>query len=123
MHNIKINSESEYEYELKKDIKKWSRKFTNTEWFNSKEIEQNHSTINTILPFRTDIKVEIRTLVDTPIWSKQYPYFFSANKCFNKEIDRMLKDGIIRPSKGLYNSSIWIVPKKDLMKTEHLNKD
>lgn len=75
-------------------------------------IEIMHSDINTVLPFRTDVKAEIRTIVETPIWSKQYPYPFSANAFINNEIKKLLANGIIRQSKSPYNSPIWVVPKK-----------
>ena len=38
------------------------------------EIEEKHSQIQTSLPFRTDIRGEIRTINDNAIYSKQYPY-------------------------------------------------
>ena len=71
-----------------------------------------HSNINLNLPFRTDVRAEIRTTVETPIWSKQYPYPLSANSFINKELQRMLKDGRIQPSKSPYNSPVWVVSKK-----------
>lgn len=76
------------------------------------EIEKCHSNVNMTLPFRTDVKAEIRTTAGTPIWSKQYPYPLSANNFVNEEIKRMLDDEIIRPSRSAYNSPIWVVPKK-----------
>ncbi|XP_049317228.1 GATA zinc finger domain-containing protein 15-like [Bactrocera dorsalis] len=78
------------------------------------EIEKIHSNINTNLPFRTDVKAEIRTIVETPIWSKQYPYPLSVNTFVNNEIKNLLDNGIIRPSKSPYNSPIWVVPKKGI---------
>ncbi|XP_037942884.1 putative uncharacterized protein DDB_G0282499 [Teleopsis dalmanni] len=77
-----------------------------------KQIQSTHSKINTSLPFRTDVRAEIRTNLDTPIWSKQYPYPLSCNNYVNDEIARMRENGVIRPSKSPYNSPIWIVPKK-----------
>lgn len=77
-----------------------------------KKIQSTHANVDISLPFRTDIKAEIRTINEKPIWSKQYPYPFSVNDFVNKEIQRMLHEDIIRPSKSPYNSPIWIVPKK-----------
>lgn len=77
-------------------------------------IEKLHSNINMNLPFRTDIRAEIRTIAEAPIWSKQYPYPLSANNFVNNEVKRLLEDKIIRPSKSPYNSPIWVVPKKGM---------
>lgn len=78
------------------------------------EIESMHSNIDTNLLFRTDVKAEIRTIVETPIWSKQYPYPLSVNAFVNKEVKKMLDNGVIRPSKSPYNSPIWVVTKKGI---------
>lgn len=64
------------------------------------------------LSFTTRIKAEIRTIDDNPIYSKSYPYPQSLKTEVNKQISKLLDDGIIRPSKSPYNSPIWIVPKK-----------
>ena len=55
---------------------------------------------------------EIETNIESPIWTKQYPYPLSASEFINKEISKMLKDNIIRPSKSPYSSPVWVVPKK-----------
>lgn len=75
-------------------------------------ILNEHGKIDTSLPFRTDVNAEIRTITDSPIWSKQYPYPLSANEFVNEEIGKMIKQNIIRESKSPYNSPIWVVPKK-----------
>lgn len=75
-------------------------------------VSKIHSNINLNLPFRTDIKAEIRTIADAPIWSKQYPYPLSANSFVNSEIRKLLRDNIIRESKSPFNSPIWVVSKK-----------
>lgn len=64
------------------------------------------------LTFTTKIKAEIRTIDNSPIYSKSYPYpqAFKSEVC--TQIDKMLHDGIIRPSRSPYNSPVWIVPKK-----------
>lgn len=71
-----------------------------------------HSKINITLPFRTDVVAEIKTNIESPIWTKQYPYPLSASEFINKEISKLLKDNIIRPSKSPYSSPVWVVPKK-----------
>lgn len=77
-------------------------------------VSKLHSKINLNLPFRTDIKAEIKTIDNEPVWSKQYPYPLSANSFVNKEIEKLLKAGIIRESRGPYNSPVWVVPKKGI---------
>lgn len=86
--------------------------FQNLEQQIIQEISTKHSQIQTCLPFRTDIKGEIRTLSDNAVYSKQYPYPHSVNNFVNKEINRMLDENIIRPSKSPYNSPVWVVGKK-----------
>jgi len=75
-------------------------------------INIEHSKINMQVPFRTDICGEINTDNDRAIYSKQYPYALSASDFVNSEVNRMLKEGIIRPSKSPYNSPVLVVPKK-----------
>jgi len=67
-------------------------------------INNEHSKINMQIPFRTDIRGEINTENDRAIYSQQYPYALSASDFVNSEVNRMLKEGIIRPSKSPYNS-------------------
>jgi len=64
------------------------------------------------VPFRTDIRGEINTENDRAIYREQYPYALSASDFVNSEVNRMLKEGIIRPSKSPYNSPVLVVPKK-----------
>jgi len=75
-------------------------------------IHKEHSKINMQVPFRTDIRGEINTENDRAIYCKQYPYALSASDFVNSEVNRMLKEGIIRPSKSPYNSPVLVVPKK-----------
>lgn len=70
------------------------------------------NTSSSTLPYNTSVKAEIRTISDSPIWTKQYAYPASCNAFVNKEIKILLDDGIISPSKSPYNSPIWIVPKR-----------
>lgn len=64
------------------------------------------------LSFTTKIKADIRTTDDNPIYSKSYPYPQALKQEVEKQINKLLNDGIIRPSRSPYNSPIWIVPKK-----------
>lgn len=64
------------------------------------------------LTFTTKIKAEIRTNDSNPIYSKSYPYPQAFKNEVSTQINKMLQDGIIRPSRSPYNSPVWIVPKK-----------
>ncbi len=50
---------------------------------------------------------------DKPVIQKQYPLPQAAKKALNERIDEFLKAKIIKPSTSVYNSAIWMVPKKD----------
>lgn len=83
-------------------------------------IEENNNTPT--LPFNT-VKAEIRTTNDNPVWTKQFPYPMSCNVYVNKEIEKLLKDGIIKTSHSPYNSPIWIVPKSGFNEDGTQKKD
>jgi len=74
-------------------------------------IKKEHSKINMQVGIRTDIRGKINTEKDRAIHSKQYPYALSASDFVNSEVSRMMKEGIIRPSKSPYNSPVLVVPK------------
>lgn len=58
------------------------------------------------LPFNTNIIAEIRTTTDQPIWTKQFPYPMLSADFVDREIKKLLMNGIIRPSRSPYNSPI-----------------
>jgi len=58
------------------------------------------------------VKAEIRTSTQDPTYTKSYPYPVKMRREFERQIEELLQDGIIRPSNRPYNSPIWIVPKK-----------
>lgn len=62
-------------------------------------------------PFNTKVYATIRTTTNTPVWTKQFPYPMSAKDFVHNEIEKLLKNGVIRPSYSPYNSPIWVVPK------------
>lgn len=64
------------------------------------------------LSFTSEIKHKVNTKHDMPIYSKLYRYPEVHKEEVNRQIQEMLKDGIIRESTSPYNSPIWIVPKK-----------
>lgn len=64
------------------------------------------------LPYTSQVKATIRTKDDAPVYSKTYPYPQALKGEVNKQIQKLLSDGIIRPSKSPYNAPVWIVPKK-----------
>jgi len=67
---------------------------------------------NQKLTYTTNVKAEIRTSSDSPVYSKFYQYPMSLKDEVNKQVTELLNDGIIRPSRSPYNSPVWIVPKK-----------
>lgn len=58
------------------------------------------------LPYNTSIEATIRTITEDPIYTKSYPYTISATEFINKEIESLLKDGIIQRSWSSYNSPV-----------------
>lgn len=60
----------------------------------------------------TNVRAEIRTTTDEPIYTKSYPYPINMRAEVDQQIAQLLNDGIIRPSKSPYNSPIWVVEKK-----------
>lgn len=58
------------------------------------------------------LKHEIKVTDPTPISSKIYRFPEIHKKELDKQINKMLKQGIIRNSVSPYNSPLWIVPKK-----------
>lgn len=67
---------------------------------------------NEKLTYTTVVKGKIRTTTEEPVYSKSYPYPMCLKKEVEAEIQKLLKDDIIRPSRSPYNSPIWMVPKK-----------
>ena len=67
---------------------------------------------NEKLTYTTTVKAEIRTTNNSPIYSRSYPYPMSLKSEVEKQINKLLEDGIIRPSRSPYNSPVWIVDKK-----------
>lgn len=64
------------------------------------------------LTFTNKIKHEIKTKDEIPIHSKTYRYPYVHKQEVERQIDQMLKNGIIRHSDSPYSAPIWIVPKK-----------
>lgn len=60
----------------------------------------------------TNVKCQIRTTDDYPVYQKSYPYPVAYKEEVEKQIEKLLADGIIRPSRSPWNSPVWIVPKK-----------
>lgn len=59
-----------------------------------------------------EIKHEIITSIDRPVFSKIYRYPQVHEKEIERQIQEMLEQGIIQESNSPYNSPLWIVPKK-----------
>lgn len=96
IHSHKINytnDYSKYEYEIQ-------------------NIMNENENICETLPFTTTIEATIRTTSDEPIYTKQYPYPQSDREFVDKEIQKLLDEGIIEKSYSPYNSPLWTVSKK-----------
>lgn len=64
------------------------------------------------LTFANTIKHKIDTKDDIPIQAKSYRYPYSLKHEVQKQIQDLLRQGIIRPSNSPWSSPIWVVPKK-----------
>lgn len=64
------------------------------------------------LTFTHEVKHEIRTQDENPIFTKTYRYPQVHKEEVKRQIAQMLKSGIIRPSYSPWSSPVWIVPKK-----------
>lgn len=89
----------------------------------SKKVEQSFNEIinknlkvfadpNEALPYNTNIVGTIRTKINDPIYSKSYPYPLGVADFVKLEIEDLLKNNIIRPSRSPYNNPVWVVDKK-----------
>lgn len=64
------------------------------------------------LSFTNKIKHEIKTTDELPVHTKSYRFPFCHKEEVSNQIQKMLNDGIIRPSQSPWSSPIWVVPKK-----------
>lgn len=64
------------------------------------------------LTFSNAVRHPIHTKDDLPIYTKNYRYPFCHREEVQRQIAKMLDQGIIRPSNSPWSSPIWIVPKK-----------
>ena len=77
---------------------------------------------NEALPYHTKIIATIRTKDQEPVYSKYQSYPISMVEFVNKEVQDLLKKGIIRPSRSPYNSPVWVVEKKGIDEFGRPNK-
>lgn len=71
-------------------------------------MQKNESMCET-LPSTTTIEASIRTHNEKPIWIKKYPYPLADKEFVDKEVQKLLNNGIIERSFSPYNSPIWVV--------------
>lgn len=64
------------------------------------------------LTFTHKIKHKIRTTDNIPIHTKSYKYPKVYEEVVRQQVDKLLKDGIVRESISPYTSPVWVVPKK-----------
>lgn len=80
-----------------------------------KLISQYQSTFHLkseMLTFGNTIKHRIDTKDDIPVHTKSYRYPYSLKEEVQRQIQDLLRQGIIRPSSSPWSSPIWVVPKK-----------
>lgn len=70
------------------------------------------STPDEKLTFATNVVAEIRTTSDTPVYTRPYPYPQALRGEVDKQINELIQNGIIQPSRSPYNSPIIVVSKK-----------
>lgn len=73
------------------------------------------------LPFNTNVVASIATKNEEPIYCKPYPYPVSMAEFVNREIELLLRDGIIRKSYSPYNSPALVVRKKGIDENGNAN--
>lgn len=64
------------------------------------------------LTFTNQIKHEINTTDENPIFTKSYRYPHVHKQEVKTQISKMLGQGIIQPSVSPWSSPVWVVPKK-----------
>lgn len=64
------------------------------------------------LTFTSKVKHKIRTKDELPVYTKSYRYPEIHRAEVHRQIEKMLKQNIIRPSHSPWSSPIWVVPKK-----------
>lgn len=74
-HNFTFEDENEYKNEINKLIKT--------------------CTLQTTLPYNTEIRAEIRTTDNEPVYKKSYPYQWCYKDFVETEVQRLLNAGII----------------------------
>lgn len=76
------------------------------------DIKNVFADANVKLSYNTNIVATIKTTSSDPVYSKGYPYPIAVGEFVNKEIQELLENGIIRPSRSPYNNPVWVVDKK-----------
>jgi len=78
------------------------------------DLAQEFSSLFTEAPGTTNlVQYHINLTSDEPVTSKPYPVLYSMRESLKKDIDDMLKMGVIRESNSPYASPVVVVKKKD----------
>lgn len=67
---------------------------------------------NEPLTFTSAIQHEINTRDELPVYTKSYRYPFCHKEEVQRQIMKMLEQGIVRHSSSPWSSPVWVVPKK-----------
>jgi hypothetical protein len=80
-----------------------------------KEVFQSAASILTADPgvFLGKLDHEIRVLHNQPVFKKQYPLPFASKEIHEREVQSMLKLGVIEPSSSPYSAPVVLVKKPD----------
>ncbi|KAL7286467.1 hypothetical protein TKK_0019413 [Trichogramma kaykai] len=91
-------------------------KLDETEKLHVQEIHNKYSDIFHIpgekLPGTDKVQHHIATIDEKPINVKQYKYPHALKDEVNKQVQEMLKNGVIKESESPYNNPLWVVEKK-----------
>lgn len=75
------------------------------------------------LTFTNAIKHRIETRDEIPVHTKSYRYPHCHKSEVLEQVNKMLKQKIIRPSCSSWSSPIWVVPKKKTLRKNRNNVD
>ena len=79
-----------------------------------REMVGQFADVLTDLPLRTKLaECEIRMVDDTPMRTRQFPIPFAHKAIIGKEVETMLKLGVIEPAQSPYSSPVVLVRKRD----------
>jgi archaeosine-15-forming tRNA-guanine transglycosylase len=93
---------------------KFSPTLTTEQKNEAMRVSKEYERVLSDLPGKTGLaECEVRQETDTPVHVRQYPLPYSKVEVIKKEVDTMLKMGVIEPAASPYNAPVVLVKKKD----------